>query len=136
MATRPPDPAPPGRGALRLVTDAVTGAAADQAPQEHPPAARTRGDGGACTARIDAARELFATCTALEELPDGYAFHFAGDEGTVATLLAFVATERRCCRFLAYELALAPGLGPAVLRLRGDADGKRFVYNAFVPAGP
>ncbi len=52
-----------------------------------------------------------------------------------AALTNFVAAERRCCRVLAYELAFSAELGPVVLRLRGDADGKRFVYNAFVPAG-
>lgn len=127
MSTRPFDPTRPRR-ALRLVTDPAV-----EAPG---PVACTLGDGDALAARVEAARALFAACTALEELPDGYAFHFAGDEGTVAALLALVAAERRCCRFLAYELALAPGLGPVVLRLRGDADGKRFVLNAFVPAGP
>lgn len=127
--TREHEAARPALGGLRLVADAAPG----PEPDGPPAVACTLGDGEAFAARIEAARSLFAACTAVEEVPDGYAFHFPGDEPTAAALLAFVAAERRCCRFLAYELGFAPGRGPAVLRLRGDADGKRFVVNAFVP---
>jgi hypothetical protein len=83
-------------------------------------------------ARGDAlARELFLAVEAVEELPDGYAYRFPGDEKWTARVLDFVAAERRCCPFFTFEVVFTPHDGPLWLRLRGSAAIKAFVRDQF-----
>lgn len=77
-------------------------------------------------------RDLFAFAEHVAELPDGYAWRFPGDSAWHAKLLAFVATERRCCGFFRIELVFAPGLGPVELTLRGPEGTKAFIREAFL----
>jgi hypothetical protein len=77
------------------------------------------------------ARELFPGVGAVEELPDGYAYRFPGDEIWTTSVLAFVAAERRCCPFFSFELVFTPHGGPLWLRIRGSAAIKAFVHDNF-----
>src|SRR5215210_2465025 len=74
---------------------------------------------------------LFAAVEEVAELPDGYAYRFANDGSQVEPLLEFIATERRCCPFLTFELAFEPHGGPLWLRMRGSPQVKAFVAGAF-----
>jgi hypothetical protein len=78
------------------------------------------------------ARGLFAFAERVEELPDGYVWHFPGDGAWHAKLLDFVAAERRCCGFFRIELVFEPGLGPVSLSLRGPEGTKGFISETFV----
>jgi hypothetical protein len=78
--------------------------------------------------------DLFQTCQAISELPDGYQLCFSGTDETLAQLSAFLRAERRCCPFFTFELALAPNLGPITLSLRGSAAIKEYVRGALLPA--
>lgn len=80
----------------------------------------------------EVARDLFAFAERVDELPDGYAWRFPGDGEWHATLLDFVAAERRCCAFFRIELVFAPGLGPVSLTLRGPDGTKAFIAETFV----
>jgi hypothetical protein len=73
------------------------------------------------------ARELFPGVEAVEELTDGYAYRFPGDDAWTANVLAFVAAERRCCPFFTFEVVFTPHDGPLWLRLRGSDAIKAFV---------
>ena len=73
---------------------------------------------------------LFAAVEEIAELPDGYEYRFANDEH-LAALLEFVAAERRCCPFLAFEIAFEPHAGPLRLRMRGSPRVKAFIAEAF-----
>jgi hypothetical protein len=77
------------------------------------------------------AQELFPGVEAVEELPDGYAYRFPGDDTWTANVLSFVAAERRCCPFFTFELVFTPHGGPLWLRLRGSAAIKSFVRDQF-----
>jgi hypothetical protein len=77
------------------------------------------------------ARGLFTRVEETAELTDGYGFRFADDPAILADLLEFIAAERRCCPFLAFELVFAPHGGPIWLRLRGSPRVKGFVAEAF-----
>ncbi len=86
---------------------------------------------------------LFATVDEVVELPDGYAYRFAGADGPLESLLEFIAAERRCCPFLSFELAFAPHGGPLWLRMRGSPRVKSFIAETFnirvgvpTPLGP
>lgn len=74
---------------------------------------------------------LFAAVDEVVELPDGYAYRFAGADSPLESLLEFIAAERRCCPFLTFELAFEPHGGPLWLRMRGSPRVKAFIAEAF-----
>jgi hypothetical protein len=61
------------------------------------------------------------------ELPDGYAFRFPGTDEWAGKLEQFVRFERKCCRFILFELAYEQDEGPIWLRLRGGQGTKEFI---------
>ncbi len=81
--------------------------------------------------REELSRELFDACELVRELEDGYEFVFRDEPGRLAELARFVATERECCRFFAFELLFATDLGPITLRLRGPEGTKEFLRGCF-----
>lgn len=91
--------------------------------------------GGARDAQVAALHALATRSRTVEELPDGYAFVFAGDAGAV-DLLHVVLAERRCCPFFRFELDFSPDLGPVTLRARGPADAKPFIRELLGADGP
>jgi hypothetical protein len=74
---------------------------------------------------------LLAAVEEIVELPDGYAYRFASTDGPLASLLEFIAAERRCCPFLTFEIAFEPHGGPLWLRMRGSPRVKAFIAEAF-----
>src|SRR5687768_1792446 len=74
---------------------------------------------------------LFAAVDEVVELPDGYAYRFAGADSPLESLLEFIAAERRCCPFLSFEIAFEPHGGPLWLRMRGSPRVKAFIAEAF-----
>jgi hypothetical protein len=84
----------------------------------------------------DLAAGIFAAVEEVAELSDGYAFRFANDETVLASLLEFIAAERRCCPFLTFELAFSAHNGPIWLRLRGSSRVKAFIGETFTSRVP
>src|SRR5262249_22100405 len=80
------------------------------------------------------AQQLFPGVEAVEELPDGYAYRFPGDDTWTANVLDFVAAERRCCPFFTFEVVFTPHGGPLWLHLRGSEVIKEFVREHFQAA--
>jgi hypothetical protein len=78
---------------------------------------------------------LFDHIERIEELPDGYAVRFPGDEALLPRLAEFIRAERDCCRFFTFELVAEPGLGPIWLRLRG-ADGVKAIVGGWSWVAP
>jgi len=74
---------------------------------------------------------IFGSCEQVQELSDGYAFRFPGDEQWAARLLQFVIEERKCCPFFTFNLLFEPEKGPIWLQLRGDERVKLFVKENF-----
>jgi hypothetical protein len=81
--------------------------------------------------REEISGELLGGCEDVRELEDGYEFIFPGGEEWVERLTRFVASERKCCRFFAFELRFEPDLGPVSLRMRGPAGTKEFLAGQF-----
>ncbi len=88
-------------------------------------------EGGQRSRREEISRELFSGCKDVRELEDGYEFVFPGGEEWIERLARFVASERHCCRFFAFEFLLEPDLGPVSLRVRGPAGTKEFLAGQF-----
>ena len=74
---------------------------------------------------------LFTTVEEVVELPDGYAYRFAGGDSPLEWLLEFIAAERRCCPFLSFEIAFEPHGGPLWLRMSGSPRVKAFIAEVF-----
>jgi hypothetical protein len=73
--------------------------------------------GAELRARLATLRAQFKSrVIATEELPDGWAFHLAGDKRSIASVAELIAAERECCRFLTFELIAEPNMGPVILR--------------------
>ena len=81
-------------------------------------------------AHIALASRLFGSLVQeVRELPDGFAFRFAGEHyEPVAT---FITNERRCCPFLSFNLDVAPHDGPVWLQLTAEGEVKPFLRAEF-----
>ncbi len=72
---------------------------------------------------------IFAASDRAEELMDGYAFRFPGNDVWANSLLQFVVSERACCPFFTFELIFEPNGGTIWLKLRGPEGVKAFVQS-------
>jgi hypothetical protein len=71
--------------------------------------------------------ELLRRAGHREELPDGHRFRFAADDNIVALIARAIDAERRCCRFLRFQLTVEPGGGPIDLELTGPVGTREFL---------
>ena len=62
-----------------------------------------------------------------EELREGYAFRVPGDGKWIGLIAELIVAERECCRFLAFEVAALPNMGPVIVRVIGPAGTKEFL---------
>lgn len=62
---------------------------------------------------------LMARAVATEPLDNGLRFCFDASSALLTELLQVVDAERQCCRFLRFEITVAPGLGPISLTVTG-----------------
>ena len=62
---------------------------------------------------------VLAAAAATERLPDGYRWRFAGGDNLLARLGAVIDGERRCCRFLHFQLQAHPDGGAVTLDVTG-----------------
>lgn len=76
-------------------------------------------------------RTLFAGALERCERTDGYAYRFAGDDESRASIEAFVDAERRCCSFLQIDVSYGAGLGPIWLTLTGPRGTRQFIETTF-----
>ena len=70
---------------------------------------------------------LFEHARQSRGLRDGYEFTFPGSAELTAKLAGFVASERECCPFFAFELLFEPGKGPILLRIKGPEGAKDLI---------
>jgi hypothetical protein len=70
---------------------------------------------------------LFAGVQQMQELDDGYAFRFAGQDPWPQNVFSFIEGERSCCLFFTFELIFLPGQGPLWLHIRGPEGVKEII---------
>jgi hypothetical protein len=70
---------------------------------------------------------LAAHVRAIHETSDGYEFEFAASREILAQLVDVIDAERRCCRFLKFELIVEPAEGSVKLRLGGPPGTREFL---------
>ena len=57
----------------------------------------------------------------------GYRFEFDVGLETLSLIAIMIEAERRCCRFLQFELNVGPDLGPLTLTLTGPEGTQQFL---------
>ncbi|MGH9841064.1 MAG: hypothetical protein ACREEM_20095 [Blastocatellia bacterium] len=75
----------------------------------------------------DLTGRLRAAVAELRELPDGYAFRLPADETRIRETAEWMAMERLCCPFLAFNLEVGREGGPLWLHLTGREGIKAFL---------
>jgi hypothetical protein len=66
-------------------------------------------------------RQMRASVQEVRELPDGYAFRLPASETSIRETAEWIAKERLCCPFLAFNLEVSREGGPLWLHLTGRA---------------
>ena len=77
--------------------------------------------------RAEEIDDLFKHVQQVDELADGYALRFPGNDTWANTLLQFITFERACCPFFAFALLFEPQQGPTWLHLRGPEGVKAII---------
>jgi len=61
--------------------------------------------------------QLRSAVVETEELQDGYAFRLSADSKSIRLIAELVVAERECGRFMTFEMAALPNLGPVIVRV-------------------
>ena len=80
---------------------------------------------------LEVMKQLRAATKETRELTDGYGFRFSSDQPTILLISEFIARERLCCPFFAFEMVVEPEGGPLWIRLRGANGVKDFIKAEF-----
>jgi len=62
---------------------------------------------------------LVGRAESVERTQNGYRLRFAASSDVLRAITDVIDAERRCCRFLRFDLSVAEGLGPLTLTLTG-----------------
>lgn len=62
---------------------------------------------------------IIARAGAHEPVDGGFCFRFTSEAGLIPALAAMIEAERRCCRFLHFEVSAEPDEGPVWLAVTG-----------------
>jgi hypothetical protein len=85
-------------------------------------------DGRALAARQSDLRvSVLADAAQVERIADGYRWRFADREDVLARLGAVIDAERRCCRFLRFEIRTEPDGGAVTFDVTGPAGTAAFL---------
>jgi hypothetical protein len=79
--------------------------------------------------------DLLERVESHEPLPDGYRLRFAVSEDVLSLITRTIDAERRCCRFLRFQLTVEPADGPVLLDLTGPPGTREFVAALFTSTG-
>ncbi|TYZ07256.1 hypothetical protein FY528_15685 [Hymenobacter lutimineralis] len=64
-----------------------------------------------------------------KELADGFAYEFSGTDAMLTELMTFIQTERQCCGFFRFELAVQDETRTAWLNIKGPEGVKDVIHN-------
>jgi hypothetical protein len=84
--------------------------------------------------RVAEVQAMFKQATQVEDLTDGYAFHFPAEDLWGKRLLEFILFEKECCPFFTFALIFAAQHGSLQLQLRGSAAVKAIIQAEFLAA--
>jgi hypothetical protein len=62
-----------------------------------------------------------------EPLPNGHRLRFGAADDVLMLISRTIEAERKCCRFLRFQLTVEPAEGPVVLELTGPPGTQEFI---------
>ncbi|MEM8487856.1 MAG: hypothetical protein AAF564_20060 [Bacteroidota bacterium] len=71
--------------------------------------------------------ELFSEVQELQPLRSGYRFRFEVSDQLLTNIVEMINKERKCCRFMDFELQIAAAEGPVWLAVSGPAGTRDFL---------
>jgi hypothetical protein len=71
--------------------------------------------------------DLISQATEQRDLAEGWRFSFAATDDIVPAIARVIDAERRCCRFLRFQVTVEPDGGPVWLDLTGPAGTRDFL---------
>jgi len=95
------------------------------------PVACTLGPDALTARREGLLSELLRQPHTREDLASGYRFSFPATDGTFALVTRTVELERRCCRFLRFQITVEPDGGPVSVELTGPEGTREFLSALF-----
>jgi hypothetical protein len=81
----------------------------------------------------DLTSRLRGAIVSRSELPDGYAFQLNGTLLSLEEVAAWIALERKCCPFLAFQLSTSGSQSGWSLSLTGPTGVKALLQTEFPP---
>ena len=97
----------------------------------NPPVACTLGPGALAARREGLLATLLRRAHAHDELASGHRFSFSAADDTLALIMRTVDAERRCCRFLRFQITVEPDEGQMSVELTGPAGTREFLSALF-----
>jgi hypothetical protein len=92
---------------------------------EHLPIVCTLGPEAIAARKANLLATLASRVTAREDLPDGMRFRFSAED--LSAVMTMVDQERRCCRFLQFDVRVEPDSGPVWVALSGPPGTRDFL---------
>ncbi len=71
--------------------------------------------------------EVIAQAEETISLVEGYAFRFKPSDAILGQIVSLIQAERKCCRFLQFDLRVTPDGGPIWLELAGPQGTREFL---------
>ena len=63
--------------------------------------------------------ELVRRCSSRRDIENGLRLSLDGSPGSISLAIRAIEAERKCCRFLVFQLRFAQDLGPVELEITG-----------------
>ena len=75
---------------------------------------------------------LFSNIDKVDELENGYSFYFKFNDNTFSQITELIHSERKCCKFLRFDLHSLPNDGPVILDITGPEGTKALIRSMIV----
>lgn len=72
-------------------------------------------------------KEVFAHVKEIEEVDDGYVFHFADDDDFLLKLADYIMAEKKCCPFFKFDLSIQAYKAGIAWKVSGNSEVKAMV---------
>ena len=69
-------------------------------------------------------KEVFSKVQRVEEVSDGYLFHFPDDNDLLFKIMDYMLAEKQCCPFFNYDLGIKANGAGATLKVSGTPEAK------------
>jgi hypothetical protein len=70
---------------------------------------------------------VVAAARARRPIDNGFRFEFEARSEILSSIVRMIDAERKCCRFLQFQLTIEPGEGPVVLEVTGPPGSQEFL---------